>query len=715
MRRTLSVAGLLLLCCASLFAQDQWWEREPLRIVDVTSDLTKFETVSPAVAAAQKADLGFNAEHLAIMQIAGGLDDEHFYFVSKEAGRQNIDYLKRYLPEAHKRGIRVLIYFDVHWYSVAFGEKHPDWRQIREDGKPLDAVYDNGTSFCVNSPWRKWVFQVLRDLAAYPIDGIFFDGPIYFPNTCYCPYCREKFRRIYGADMPSKKVRQGPDFQRLVEFQANSLADFLRDSRTVLHSINPNLALYMNGGARGANWATGRLNRVLVKEQDLLGSEGGFLDGDLTRVPLWKPSLTARLLETQSEGKPRVIFSAASHKPWTFSLLPAPELRLLYAGTIANAASVWFGITPFDFGRPQLQALKEMNDFQARNARYYEHTQSAARVALVWSDTTANFYAGAGAQMIDIDQIRRARDAGDLDGEFSGIAEALMRTHVPFDVIDDTRLESDSLSGYKAIFLPNVACMSDAVAGRLREYVEQGGTLFSTFETSVYNEVGIHRPDFALADLFGVHTDGKIAGPMRWDFMKPAGSDPLLKGMSPDFIPALVYHVRASAAGGRPLLYFTKPMRGRYDGVPEVSNQPALVERQSGKGVSIYCSGNLGAAIEGFHLPEWLGLVGNTVREFAPARVSLEGLPASVEVVLRTQDEGKRWLLHLVNYTGGMTRPIQQITPLHDVRIALPASPTFHRAFTLYHPRSLALERDAHGRPLVTLPKLEEYEVIVLE
>ena len=715
MKKLIAVAAVLLWCASSLSAQERWWEQEPIRIIDVTSDLAKVEPHDPVANASNKSELGFNAEHLAIMQIAGGLDDEHFYFVSSVAGKKNIDYLKQYLPEAHKRGIHSLIYFDVHWYSEAFGEKHPDWRQVRENGKPVDGIYDNGTSFCVNSPWRKWCFQVLRDLAAYPIDGIFYDGPVYFPDTCYCQYCREKFRRIYGKEMPSKKIRHGQDFQQLVEFQANSLADYLRDSREVLHSVNPNLALYMNGGVRDANWATGRLNRVLVPQQDLLGAEGGFIGGNLTRVPLWKPSLTARLLETQAGGKPRVIFSAASHKPWTFSLLPGPELRLLYAGTIANAASVWFGITPYDFGRPQLQALTEMNSFQARNARYYEHTQSAAHVAVVWSDTTANFYEGSSAQLIDFDRVRQASDVGDLDAEFNGVAEALLGAHVPFDVIDDTTLEREPLDRYKAIFLPNVACMSDAVATRVREYVQQGGTLFSTFETSLYDDVGIRRPDFALAGLFGAHTEGKIAGPMRWDFMKPTAPDPLLKGMSPDLIPSLVYHVRASATDARPLLYFTKPLRGRYDGIPEVSDDPALLLRRSGKGASIYSSGNLGAGIQGFHLAEWLGMISNTVHEFAPPPIEVEGAPTSVEVVLRTQSQGKRWLVHLVNYTGGMTRPIQQITPLHDVQINLPASPAFQRAFTLYHPQPLAIKKDAHGRQHVTLPKLEEYEVVVLE
>ena len=162
MKNLWAVAAMILFCTMSASAQERWWEREPLRIIDVTSDLSGTEPQDPATIAAQKADLGFNAEHLAVMQIAGGLDDEHFRFVTQVAGKQNPDFLKQYVPEAHKRGIKVLIYFDVHWYSDRFGEKHPDWRQIREDGKPLDGVYNNGTSFCVNGPWRKWCFQEWR-------------------------------------------------------------------------------------------------------------------------------------------------------------------------------------------------------------------------------------------------------------------------------------------------------------------------------------------------------------------------------------------------------------------------------------------------------------------------------------------------------------------------------------------------------------------------
>ena len=49
-----------------------------------------------------------------------------------------------------------------------------------------------------------------------------------------------------------------------------------------------------------------------------------------------------------------------------------------------------------------------------------------------------------------------------------------MRAHVPFDIIDDTALEQRELGRYRAVFLPNVACMSDETARQVTEYVAEG-------------------------------------------------------------------------------------------------------------------------------------------------------------------------------------------------------------------------------------------------
>ncbi len=705
---------IFLLAPHCLDAQQHWWEQEPLRILDLGTSFGQITYEPAAKLAAEKAAQFYNAEHLDIMNMPAGLDDQGFFFRSKVAGRQNEDFLGAYVPEAHRRGIRVMIYFNVHWYHKKFGEQHPDWRQVREDGRPIDDVYSTGTSFCINGPWREWVFQVLRDLCAYPIDGIFYDGPIFFPDTCYCRYCREKYRKLYGGEMPSKKVHRGEAFQKLLEFQVRSMNDFLRDSRQVIKSINPEIAFYMNGGVRGGNWATARLNRRLIGEQDILGSEGGFLGGDLTRIPVWKPGVTARLLETQAGGKPRVIFSASSQKPWAFSVLPSAELRLLYAGTIANAASVWFGMSPSEFVLPEMRAIAEMNRFLAEHKQYYEGTRSEATAAVVWSDTTANFYQGSDAILMDAQHVAAQSRVGDLEAAFSGITDAIWRAQTPFDVLDDTSLEQENLGRYKAIFLPNVACMSTRSAERLREYVRNGGSLFATFETSLYDETGTRRQDFSLADVLGAHATREMAGPMRWDYMRPQSHGGLLQGLEHELLPATIYHVRVRPDGSDTLIQFAQPLGGRYDGIPAASSDPALLAHRYGKGEVIYAPGDLGATISEFHLAEHLGIVRNALARQAPSAVRIEGAPSSLEVVLRSQQNGSRLLLHLINSTGEMTRPIQRVVPLENLHISLRTTRPVKRIHTLMAPGELKAQA-APGEVRFVVPRLQEYEVVVIE
>ena len=699
-------------------AAPPWWEREePLRILDTATCYTGVTSPSPALEAARKASSGYNTEHLHVMGMAGGLDDQEFFFSCKVAGKQNEDYLGKYLPEAKKRGLRVMIYLNIHWFKRPFGEKHPDWLQIREGGGPITTLYGGpGTTFCMNSPgFREWVFQILRDLCAYPIDGIFLDGTSFRDDTCYCRYCQEQFQKAFGTKLPSKKKRQGKGARDLLEFQVNSQLSFMRDSRQIVKSSNPNIAFYRNGGVRGGNWATAKLNRVLIAEQDILGSEGGYLTGDLTRVPVWKPGVTARLLETQAPDKSRVIFSTARPGPWNFSQHSEADLRLLYAGTVANAASVFFFMYKPLLERPGMQALTGMSRFVEKNAAYYRGTRSEATTALVWSDTTANFYDGADAQLLESDRVSARSEVGNLDGEFSGLADTLLRSQTPFDVIDDVSMEQEELDRYAAIFLPNVACMSEKTAGRLKDYVGQGGNLFATFETSLYDETGIRRADFALAEVFGVSDARKIAGPNRWDYMQPRAQSPLLEGWPRDLVPATLYHVSVRPKGGEVLVQYMKPLADSYAGIPVPSDDPALVVHRYGKGKAIYFSGDLGNALNSYHFIEWSRLIENVLRDIAPSPVVVENAPRSMEVVLRSQQQGQRLLLHLINFTGEMTRPIRRVVPLENVRITLRTKVEVRRIQTLMRPQTLAAQEDQSGRIQFTVPLMNEYEVVVIE
>jgi hypothetical protein len=691
-----------------------WWEKTPLRILDLVSSTGQIVFREPGPLVAEKAAQFYGAEHLEVMDLIKGLDDRGFFFKTAVAAQKNEDYLAKYLPEAGKKGLRVTIYFNVHWYKRSFGDQHPDWVQTTEDGQPLAGVYETGTSLCINSPYRDWCFQVVRDLCAYPIDGIFYDGPIFFPATCYCRFCREKFRKLYGGELPSKKIRKGKPFQQLLEFQADSLTDFLRDTQKIIKSINPEIALYMNGGERGGNWSTGRLNRVLVKEQDILGSEGGFIGGDLQQVPFWKPGVTARLLETQSGGKPRVVFSATGHKPWAFSLLPGAELRFLYAETIANGAGVWFGMWPSEFHQPEMKAVVAMNRFLADHAAFYSETRSEARVAIVWPDRTMNFYQGSETPNVGTG-IRPQADIGNVNAEFSGLTNALLRMQAPFDVLDDEALERESLGRYDLIILPNVACMSDEACAGLRKFVRDGGNVLSTFETSLYDETGNRRSEFALRDLLGVRDAARLVGPARWDYMKKTSSSPLLDGLDREFIPAPSYHLKVGASGARPLIYFTKLLNGQYDSLPELSDEPALAVNSYGRGQVAYFSGDLGAALNTFRQPELFRLVHNGVRTLSRLPVKFENSPASVEAVLRSQKGGERLLLHLINFSADTPRPVSRVIPLRDLRVSVPGFGEARKVYTLMRPQELAVGKDGNGDLSFVVPRLDEYEVVVIE
>jgi hypothetical protein len=97
--------------------------------------------------------------------------------------------------------------------------------------------------------------------------------------------------------------------------------------------------------------------------------------------------------------------------------------------------------------------------------------------------------------------------------------------------------------------------------------------------------------------------------------------------------------------------------------------------------------------------------------------VTVENAPASLEVVVRTNAAGNRVFVHCLNYTGGMTRPVDNAVPLHDVLLRfhpgrLGFAPTSVRALWS---REQPVMRKEGASVIVEAPPLREYEVFVVE
>jgi len=688
-----------------------WWEKEPLRIVEFSSSSFCSEEISRS-ALSKEAEtvrkLGGNAQHFQCVGSSAGWDDKRFFFETRVAKVKNPDRLKAYLPLAHKRGIRVIVYFNCHWYNKEFGKEHPNWLQIKEDGKPVDNLYGTGTRFCINNPhFRQWVFQILRDLLKYEIDGIFYDGAGFGVSTCYCPECKRLFRERTGEEIPPKSDHQHPLWKDLIDFQAESRAKFYSDSNAIIKDVNSEILFYVNANGNWPTWTNGRDNHKIIKHVDILGAEGGFIYGDLNQTSIYKPGIIAKLLSQQSKGKPVIVFDCAGHKPWSWYSLPETEVALLLAETLAGGANYWVALSPDDCGA---KAVKEYNQFIKKNPDTFFKTESLARIALLWPSASANFYTGSSIPLTDLTEKRPAEGIGDISQEFSGFYEGLARAQVPFDIIEQENLKD--LSNYQLLVLPNVACLSQEAIKGLRDFVKKGGNLVASFETSLYNETGKRKNNFQLSKLFGVDFNKELFGPMNWDYIAPVAKNnpPLLNNITGKYLPAPSYGIKVEPTTGKPYLYFRERLKGRYDGIPEVSSQPFLVLNRFGKGKALYLAGTFGLDLANFRFPEYLGLVKNFSSQLSQVPVRIEKAPW-IEVSLRKKKN--KVFLHLINQASGLKRPLTHIAPLTNLRIGL-FGMKVKEGYALRTNKKLKLKRSGKETSLI-LPYLKDYEVICLK
>jgi len=689
----------------------RWWEGGPLRIIELEEGYHFREKMQLL------RDLGANAEHLTrfadpkIFPGVAFIDDRELF----PGERVTLESLKDYLSEAHSRGIKVIIYYNVHAVEISYARKHPEWQQIKEDGNPIEDVYGVDSSFCINSGWREEVFNALRILASYDIDGVFFDGPIFFANTCYCENCRRLFKEGYGKEIPSKihlsSSRDEKSWRELIEFQSDSIARFLRDSNEILKKNNPDILLYMNGNPLAPTWATGRDNRKIIKETDILGAEGGFLYGGLEE-PIYKPGATAKLLETQAEGKPTVIFDAAKQGPWAFSMLPPGEISLLYSQTISHGAQVWLAICSDPLKHPEeIAVIKKFNKLIEDNPEPFFATKSLARIALVWPQRSSDYYTGSYVPLTDFTKEAKPMKAGDIWKEFFGFYDGLSRNHFPFDVIDEEAIGNLNSTQYDLVILPNVTSLKEGEINALRKFVENGGNIISSFETSLY-DYGMKRQILALKDVFGIKDVGEVFGPLWWDYVAPTNKNHFsIKNIEQDLIFAPFYGLKVETIAQSALL-FCYPLPGCYANRPKPSPYPFLIENRYGKGSSLYIAGTFGESLFSFRFPEYYKILKNLVSKLSKNIITLKNAPSSLEISLRGKDN--RLYFHLINFTSEMKRPIQRIVPCYGIEIKLGIEREIKRIRSLVRNNELPFKVE-DGETSFTIPVVENYDLIEME
>lgn len=579
----------------------------------------------------------------------------HAFYPSKlgpvHAALRGKDFVGDVVTRCHEKGISVVAYYSATFNNEIF-LREPDWRMLPIAG---EAAYEESRYgiCCPNSPYRDFAVAQTEELCSrYPFEGIFFDM-LFWPYICYCRYCRQRFLDEQGSEIPTTIDWNNPvwmAFQRARERWMSELAGDLtaaakraRPSITAVHQLSP--ALH--------DWRLG-LPFSLAEHCD-------YTCGDFYG-PAIQQSLVCKLFESLSQKKPFEFHTSRCTDLRDHVTMKSPTRMETQASlAVAHGSAFLFidGIEPT--GRLNQGVYERINDIFSRSEPYEKFLGGdlVADVAIYFSSESrfdfrengchVSAYAGRADNMASLFAVPH------LDA-VKGAARALQEEHIPYAII--TRKNLDRLRDYRVVILPNVLLMTDEEIALLRDYVAGGGALYASGYSSLVAADGTERPDFGLADVFGVSKEATMAH--RLSFIRPTDPE-LVKLVAPQ---EHIIHqggfatVRSTSAetlaelalpwcpenGGS---VFKPSFASIHSNPPSPSPfAPAILSHRHGKGFACYAAG----AIEAEDYKISRRLVTHLVRRLlgGPARVEASA-PSFVELTAFDKPAESRLNISLVS------------------------------------------------------------------
>jgi hypothetical protein len=371
-------------------------------------------------------------------------------------------------------GMNVIARVDPHAAHQDVYDAHPDWIAVDSNGRPrrhwaMPSLWVT----CALGPYNfEFMTSVIREIMTlYKVDGIFanrWSGS----GMCYCEHCRRGFKEFSGQDLAPAGGAQ-PQYaawrkKRLLELYS------LWDAE--IKKRNPDAAFFPNGFDEIRDAVSVPI--LIADRQARFGN-----------TPAWQNGRFAKAARSTFGSKPIVgLFGVGLEAPyrWKDSVQNPNEIRVWAVDGIAQGFRPWvtkFNAKPLD--RRWIKPVEQLFAWHWKNEKYLRNQRSLARVGLVGAPRAA------------------------ADHE-SGFYQALVEARIPFEMVAADGFDAERLRPFKVLALPNLVNLSDAQCAQLRSFVEGGGGLVATHETSLGDERGGRRDNFGLAGLFGASFGGNV-------------------------------------------------------------------------------------------------------------------------------------------------------------------------------------------------------------
>ena len=616
-----------------------------------------------------------------------------------------------YLVQGCRRmGMAIIARTDPHatWDEVY--QAHPDWLAVDAKGQKR-RHWSNPELWvtCGLGPYNfEFMTQVHKEITeAYQVDGIF-SNRWAGHGMCYCEHCIKSFKAFSGIDLPRTSDRHDPAYQKYVEWRTGRLKElwFLWD-RT-MRGVKSTSRFIPNGFPD--NVVTGALSDIFFTDHQ---ARSGV-------IPPWSNGKRAKELRATMGMKPLGgIFSIGLEERyrWKDSVQSEAEVRIWVAEGTANNMRPWFvKFSGTIYDRRWVKVVDDIYQWHYRAEPYLRNVAPLAQVAMVYSEQTSRFYGGEKWQ-----QQSRGHELGMYHG--------LIESRIPFEMVNDQLLDADRLKPFKLLILPNIAALSESQCEQLRQYVQSGGSLCATFETSLYNERGERRPDFGLADLFGVSYEDRVDGPMKNSYLRlkedPATSQfhPVLGDLKNAYrivngIWRLNVKPRLDFPSPVTLIpsYPDLPMEHVYPRRPDTDIRE-LYLREIGKSRMAYIPWDIDRTFWEIMNADHGKLLRNviewTMNEEPPVQVTGPGI---LDVTAWRQKQSMT--VHLVNLTNPMMMkgPFRELIPLgeQEVQIQIPHGTKLRKVHCLVAGTTLDYEMNNYVVSCA-VPPILDHEVIALD
>ncbi len=683
------------------------------------------------------------AKHGVALSEMGFVDPFYAYYDSKLLKRRSphvpLGKLEKDIAEYKKLGVRILGVYPPTLQGEVY-ETHPEWRRIATNTTEIPTTdmkkFPHGGMLCPLGPYGDFFIDVLAEiLTKYPdVDAFSFDG-LHHGGVCYCEHCRKNYRKDAGREIPKADLND-PEFRRYQHWADRKIENLVQRMQERLKGIKPEVAL-VTWSTNAGRWGHFQsLPRNMPARMNLLldAPDQEFWMDESNRGNTIVPAFTNAYMWAITDH--RVGFSEPylmSHgNPYGNDSFPPHEIerRMKLALTYGASPSIAVAQPP----RLQQELYRCMDEVQKRKP-WLTHKEPERWAAILMSDNTRTFY---------------GRDPGKVEERYMasvlGTFRACVEEHIPVNLINDWNLNAEDLAKYKVLVLPNAACLDERQVKAIDEFVKAGGGLVASLDTSLFDEFGNPRNNFALSEVFGADYRGippvtavkeeidvnfaKSIGPDYWerrknvfDFRQDVASF-LNEGKMKTYVGPQTVTFKGPAVRilPKPDTKLAGFLRGKTADAPEL---PGVVERTHGKGKVVYLAAGIDAAYYLYSYPYHRIVLKNAIDRVAssPPPIDVKAPMCVHFTAMRQTKAGTRLVVHLfndVNTTGGHALPTddvplrEEVIPIADIRVTF--RPEYRIKSVKLQPdgKELAVEKTASGWT-ITVPKLEIHTMVVAE